>query len=1204
MAYKEIGNPSKYRAHYNTKIRAIYTPLSCNVHIEQPVGARITVIYNGKNYTSDFSVPKGQSIVIKIILNEGYLRNNLLVNKESIEPNTEYVVNEDINITAELSVISFLVTAKTTEDYGLIINSSDMVSLNPAPKNQISETSFYVTYGEEIDITINPIESHKLNNILIYENNNKTPVKYTSNTIKYVVKKSITVEADCELKKFWVGISQPIETHNDYKTTWVIRNGEMLHYGFYANWGETIQFYAEQSAMTDYLGDTPNILYDLSYISIVNNDDNTKKNYNSGASITVKNNITINPIYKIHMCSISLIKDQHANISAKYGEFNYTDIDFKVPYGSNVSFFVTIKDPESYYLNDLVMNGKSIIQNTNYRITEDIIIAVDVRDAINVTYHSIKINQPDNARIYVIYNNKLHTDSFPAIEGTICTTYIVPNDGYSVTQFKINDTDIPINERHQFTVDKDYTLSATTQTSDLNINFNQVTGGFLYIIHNNTQKTSSFTCTYGDTITIIRIANYGYVAGTLYDNGKAIENYSTITVTEDHTITTSFAIQTFTVTVTQPTNGRITINGTYGSSFTFNYGSMMTIQCTPNDGYRVLKLYDNGYSYDYNSITFSVTENHTISATIIIDKTSTIIAYGTKPWYNTKTNYKYYFPDASKVLDVTTIDGGAKLNVSSITNAKRMFYECYNLTSLDFSNFDTSNIYNMNSMFYYCNSLTSLDLSNFDTSNVTEMCNMFLDCTSLTSLNVSNFDTSNVTNISGMFDGCGHLTSLNVSNFDTSNVVDMSYMFDGCDRFTSLNVSNFDTSKVTTMRAMFGCSSLTSLDLSNFDTSKVTNMQTMFSDCSSLTSLDLSNFDTSNVTDISGMFFDCESLKSVNLSSFDTSKVTTMYFMFFSCKSLTSLDLSNFDTSNVTDMSNMFKYCTSLISLDLSNFDTSKVTTMYRMFYECRSLKSVNLSNFNNSNVTDMSNMFYNCYSLTSLDFSSFNTSKVTTMEYMFAFCSSLTSLDLSNFDTSKVISMEYIFYYCTKLTSVNLSSFDTSNVLNMEYMFDTCTSLTSLNVSNFNTSNVLRMYCMFADCRSLTSLDLSNFDTSKVSAMGFMFSNCTSLTSLDLSNFDTSNVYSMSRMFYNCSSLTSLNLSNFDTSNVEEMDNMFRYCTKLETLDYSLVGFTTNNLAPNLSYCTSLSTLRIHGTNDSTIVDNFITAAKPPSICVVTVVN
>ena len=50
-----------------------------------------------------------------------------------------------------------------------------------------------------------------------------------------------------------------------------------------------------------------------------------------------------------------------------------------------------------------------------------------------------------------------------------------------------------------------------------------------------------------------------------------------------------------------------------------------------------------------------------------------------------------------------------------------LFFELYNLQSLNLSKVDTSNVTNMSSMFCYCESLQTLDVSGFDTSNVTDI---------------------------------------------------------------------------------------------------------------------------------------------------------------------------------------------------------------------------------------------------------------------------------------------------------------------------------------------------------------------------------------------------------------------------------------------------------------------------------------------------
>ena len=99
-------------------------------------------------------------------------------------------------------------------------------------------------------------------------------------------------------------------------------------------------------------------------------------------------------------------------------------------------------------------------------------------------------------------------------------------------------------------------------------------------------------------------------------------------------------------------------------------------------------------------------------------------------------------------------------NRVSARTARRMFYGCSELRSLDLSGLDTSEVESMDFMFYGCSSLATLDLSSFDTSSATSMRSMFEGCSSLATLDLSNFDTSQVVftwtsemNYHGMFFG-------------------------------------------------------------------------------------------------------------------------------------------------------------------------------------------------------------------------------------------------------------------------------------------------------------------------------------------------------------------------------------------------------------------------------------------------------------------
>jgi surface protein len=218
-----------------------------------------------------------------------------------------------------------------------------------------------------------------------------------------------------------------------------------------------------------------------------------------------------------------------------------------------------------------------------------------------------------------------------------------------------------------------------------------------------------------------------------------------------------------------------------------------------------------------------------------------------------------------------------------------MFRDCWSLSSLDLSDWNTANVTNMYQMFQQCSSLQSLSLSGWNTANVTHMSNMFQQCSSLQSLSLSGWNTANVTNMSYMFNGCSGLQSLDLSGWNTSNVEDMSYMFRGC-------------------------SGLQSLDLSGWNTANVTDMSWMFQQCSSLQSLDLTGWSTSNVEYMSGMFRSCSGLQSLDLTGWNTSNVEDMSGMFYGCSGLTTIYAGEgWNTYNVWDMSDMFEYCTSLV---------------------------------------------------------------------------------------------------------------------------------------------------------------------------------------------------------------------------------------------------------------------------------------------------
>ena len=187
---------------------------------------------------------------------------------------------------------------------------------------------------------------------------------------------------------------------------------------------------------------------------------------------------------------------------------------------------------------------------------------------------------------------------------------------------------------------------------------------------------------------------------------------------------------------------------------------------------------------------------------------------GVMAWYTDSDNDNLY--------EVTI---GQKGGVVANSNSSNLFNGLSQLTSINFSQFDTSEVTNMSGTFRHCSSLTSLDVSSFNTNKVTDMSWMFSGCSKLTSLDLSNFNTSNVTTMMSMFYGTIKMNDLNISSFNTSKVTDMSGMFYSAQGIENLNLNHFDTSNVTTMERMFSeMASLVRLDISSFETPRLTNM--------------------------------------------------------------------------------------------------------------------------------------------------------------------------------------------------------------------------------------------------------------------------------------------------------------------------------------------------------------------------------------------
>lgn len=197
---------------------------------------------------------------------------------------------------------------------------------------------------------------------------------------------------------------------------------------------------------------------------------------------------------------------------------------------------------------------------------------------ISIIMLNVTINQLAHQLITVTAGGKNYTSSFTIPYGTTYTAAIKADEGY--TAGEVTPTS------GTFTTDSTFTATAAT------INSYTVTitpGAHQTITVKNTTTgksyTSTFTANYGDKLTATITADPGYTASTL--------NQTSATVgTSGATFSaTAATIQTRTITVEQPANGSIEVNGQIGTSFTFNYGTKVKIELKANTGYTPSAMY-------------------------------------------------------------------------------------------------------------------------------------------------------------------------------------------------------------------------------------------------------------------------------------------------------------------------------------------------------------------------------------------------------------------------------------------------------------------------------------------------------------------------------------------------------------------------------------------------------------------------------------
>ena len=564
-----------------------------------------------KNNTKSFTVNEGANATITFSPDNGYRIKSVKVNSTDVTSsvsNNQYTVsNIKANTTVEVEFEAIPVTT-----YTLSIKATGNGSATYDGTTAKNNTkSFTLDEGTSATITFAPDNGHRIKSVKV----NSTDVTSSVSNNQYTVsniKANTSVEVEFE--------TIPVTTYTlSVKAT---GNGSATYNGTTAK--NNTQTFTLNEGTSATISFAPDNGYRIKSVK-VNSTDVTSSVSNSNYTVSnIKANTTVEVEFEaIPVTTYTLSIKATGSGSATYDGTTAKNNTQTFTLNEGTSATITFAPDNGYRIKSVKVNSTDVtssVANNIYTVSNikaNTTVEVEF-EAIPVTTYTLSIKATGNgSATYDGTTAKNNTQTFTLNEGTSATITFSPDNGCRIKSVKVNSTDVTANVSYS-----QYTVSNISTDITVEVEFEAIpvnTYILKYVVDDETYKT--YELSEGAAIT---------PEAEPTKEGYTFSGWSEIPATmpaEDVTITGSFTknepeIKTYALSIRAIGSGSASYSGTTiinsTRTFTVNEGTSATITFSPDNGYRIKSVTENGTDVTL-SVSFSQYTINNISANTTIE---------------------------------------------------------------------------------------------------------------------------------------------------------------------------------------------------------------------------------------------------------------------------------------------------------------------------------------------------------------------------------------------------------------------------------------------------------------------------------------------------------------------------------------------------------------------------------------------------------